>query len=303
MWRFLIILLITGCRPTSSNTFIESQADVMDYSIQYPQRDFLLVNSDITMGHYFEAIDSLCEKVSSLYGYDIDEYILVHSNKRIIDTLMQQDYYEALLKGKYIEDQRKCIALHAGDTVFIPTQLEIDSLRTMLSQVLIDVNIPEYTLRIWVGGELRHSCLVRVGRNERRYLQLAHREVNLQTPVGKGKIVRIERNPLYINPVDGHRYTSTRRDDGRYTKLPRIPFLEPELDGRRPGSLIHPTTNRSTLGKAVSNGCVGLSEADAWMVYYYAPIGTEVEFRYDLRVTDSLRNPVTLEDIYKRSNL
>jgi L,D-transpeptidase ErfK/SrfK len=72
----------------------------------------------------------------------------------------------------------------------------------------------------------------------------------------------------------------------------------PEINGIRSGALIHPTTNLSTLGKAVSNGCVGLSEADAWLVYYYAPLGTQVRFRYDLEVHDKAGKIIILRDIY-----
>jgi hypothetical protein len=303
MWRYLFIFILLGCETTNSNTGPQKRTvfDV-DNSVDV-ERDFLLIKSDVRMGRYFESMDSLCHLASIAFGRKIDEYLLIHNNRRIIDTLIQQDYYLAKEQGRYIQDQRLCIALHAGDTLFIPTQIEMDQLNGMLDSVLIDVNIPEYTLRIWVKNELKHRCKVRVGKNDSRYLALAHREVNLQTPVGRGHIVRIERNPTYINPVDGHRYKSTRRDDGMYTQLPRIPFLEPELNGIRPGALIHPTTNRNTLGKAISNGCVGLSEADAWMVYYYAPLGTEVVFRYDLDIIDSLSNAIRLMDVYKRLTL
>jgi L,D-transpeptidase ErfK/SrfK len=183
----------------------------------------------------------------------------------------------------------------------VPDSMEVQAIRSKLKGVMIELNIPEFALRIWQNDSLIHACPVRVGKDERKYLALARHEVNLRTPIGDGHIVRIERNPLYINPVDGHRYKTTRRDDGRYTQLPRIPFLEPEINGIRSGALIHPTTNRSTLGKAVSNGCVGLSEADAWMVYYHAPLGARVRFRYELVVTDSSGQLRTLDDIYQKN--
>ena len=180
----------------------------------------------------------------------------------------------------------------------IPSKEQTEAIMSRLSRICIDVNIPEYKLRIYEGDIVVHECPVRVGKNERKYLSLAGHEVDLRTPIGKGTIVRIARDPWYINPVNGKRYHRTRRDDGRYTALPRIPFLEPEIDHRRGGALIHPTTNRSTLGKAISNGCVGLSEADAWTVYYHAPLGTCVRFRYELAVRDSLGKEVRMEDIY-----
>jgi L,D-transpeptidase ErfK/SrfK len=48
------------------------------------------------------------------------------------------------------------------------------------------------------------------------------------------------------------------------------------------------------LGKAYSNGCIGTSEADAWFVYYYAPLGTAIEIKYNLINADGK----TLKDIY-----
>jgi L,D-transpeptidase ErfK/SrfK len=120
----------------------------------------------------------------------------------------------------------------------------------------------------------------------------------LRTSTGTGTIARINKNPKYINPVDNEVYEETTRDDGKVTKLPRIPWLDPKLDGRRIGQLIHPTTNPNSLGKAFSNGCIGLKEADAWRVYYYAPIGTKVVFRYDLQVVNPAGDTIRLRDIY-----
>ncbi len=82
------------------------------------------------------------------------------------------------------------------------------------------------------------------------------------------------------------------------TKLPQIPFLETELNGFRHGQLIHPTTNPETLGKAYSNGCIGTKEADAWVLYYYAPIDTKIHIRYDLNTLDENGNTIILNDIY-----
>jgi L,D-transpeptidase ErfK/SrfK len=223
---------------------------------------------------------------------------MVHSNSWLLDSLRRQDYYIRKEGGDFVGDQKQLVVFRPGDSLRIPSKEQSDDILGQLSRICIDVNIPEYKLRIYEGDIVVHECPVRVGKNERKFLSLAGHEVDLRTPIGEGTIVRIERDPWYINPVDGHRYHSTRRDDGRYTALPRIPFLEPEIANRRSGALIHPTTNRSTLGKAISNGCVGLSEADAWTVYYHAPLGTCVRFRYELSVRDSLGKEVRLQDVY-----
>jgi L,D-transpeptidase ErfK/SrfK len=153
-------------------------------------------------------------------------------------------------------------------------------------------------MRIRVDDSVIYSCPVRVGRNEVKYLKTVGRPVSLRTPVGEGRIIRIERNPWFVNPVTGHRYVNTRRDDGKYTRIPQIPWLEPMINGIRQGAMIHPTTNPVTLGQAYSNGCIGTREDDAWTIYYNAPIGTRVVFRYDLKTTTESGDTVELEDIY-----
>jgi L,D-transpeptidase ErfK/SrfK len=152
-------------------------------------------------------------------------------------------------------------------------------------------------MRILVYGEAKYTFPVRVGRYEKRYLAMAGREVSIRTPIGEGEIVRIARDPLFINPVDNKRYYGTTRDDKVRTELPLIPWLEPSIDGRRQGSLIHPTTNEATLGKPYSNGCVGTPEGAGWLVYYYAPLGTKVNFRYDLKVLDENGDTILLNDL------
>ena len=83
--------------------------------------------------------------------------------------------------------------------------------------------------------------------------------------------------------------------------MPQIPFIETEINGLRNGQLIHPTTNPITLNKAYSNGCIGTKEADAWVIYYYAPIGTGITIRYDLNMVDESGKRHILKDIYNRN--
>jgi L,D-transpeptidase ErfK/SrfK len=35
-----------------------------------------------------------------------------------------------------------------------------------------------------------------------------------------------------------------------------------------------------------------------WTIYYHAPIGTKVKFRYDLDIKGANGNPVHLKDVY-----
>ena len=126
---------------------------------------------------------------------------------------------------------------------------------------------------------------------------MAGRIIDMRTKPGEGKIIEVVKNPMFINPKDNRLYSSTTRDDKRRTTLPNIPWLVPEINGFNHGQLLHPTTNKRTLGKALSNGCIGMSEADAWTLYYYAPVGTVIKIRYDLKALSS-GDTISLHDIY-----
>jgi L,D-transpeptidase ErfK/SrfK len=258
----------------------------------------IVVNRDIKMKAYFPFMDSVVRHYDSLVAYDLTEHLLVRANPWIIDTLSSYDYDLRMPKGQFIADQNEEVMLKNGDTILVPNDTVAAQLQNDFQHTILDVNIPEYKLRIFQGDTVLHTFSVRVGRNEEKFLGMAGRIVSLRTPIGEGEIVRIEKNPTYMNPVDGEKYFATHRDDGKLTKLPQIPFLEPSINGQRPGSLIHPTTNPHTLGKAYSNGCVGTRESAAWVIYYYAPVGTKVRFRYDLDMVDEAGDTLVFKDIY-----
>jgi L,D-transpeptidase ErfK/SrfK len=131
---------------------------------------------------------------------------------------------------------------------------------------------------------------------------MGNRITDLRTKVGLGTIVRHARNPDFYNPVDGKQFYQTKRDDGKTTLMPQIPWIETAINGVRNGQMIHPTTNPKSLGKAYSNGCIGTAEADAWIIYYYAPIGTRLRIRYDLNITNTKAEEIRLSDIYRYYN-
>ncbi|HXH17685.1 MAG TPA: L,D-transpeptidase [Chitinophagales bacterium] len=266
-----------------------------------PQREttIVVVQRDIRIKDYFRFIDSIVAQYAHAVNYKLSEYILVRANQWIIDSLVNTDYYKQMQRGVFIYDQRKMVVLHKGDTIKIPDALTAAEIQDRLKHTVIDVNIPEFKLRIIERDSVKYTFPVRVGRNESKYLRTAKRTVSLQTPIGEGEIVRVERNPIFVNPVTGERYTTTKRDDDNYTLMPQIPWLEPTIGGRKLGSLIHPTTNPKTLGKAYSNGCVGTAEGDAWIIYYHAPVGTKVNFRYDLEVVNEQGETIRLKDIYQ----
>src|SRR5699024_591970 len=190
------------------------------------------------------------------------------------------------------------IALKKGQVLLIPDSLQTQALRTLMSKTHLEMNIPEFKLQIIQDGEVLYNFPVRVGKNDKVYMAMAKREVDMRTMPGKGEIIRVNKNPAFINPQNNLRYYTTKRDDAKRTSLPAIPWLEPAIEGRRIGQLIHPTTNLETLGKAISNGCIGLRESDAWIVYYYAPVGTKVHFKYELEGQNDKGETVRFKNIY-----
>lgn len=108
---------------------------------------------------------------------------------------------------------------------------------------------------------------------------MVDKTIDLRTKTGSGKIVRHEKDPDFYNPANHERFYTTKRDDKKSTLMPKIPWIETEINGIRNGQIIHPTTNSETLGKANSNGCIGTRESDAWIIYYYAPLETVIRIR------------------------
>ncbi|MBI1288795.1 MAG: L,D-transpeptidase family protein [Flavobacteriales bacterium] len=297
-----LMVLLAACnekRPIEHNaaTSSDSIAPVKMVREQFFTDTF---QKDVLMKNYFHVMDSLVARYDTIYNWPITEHLLIRTNPWVIDTLANTDYYTQKARGIFIEDQKEMVILPKGSVLMIPDSLMSDSISERLKNTVIDVNIPEFNLRIMEYGKTIKECKVRVGRNDKQYMKTAGREADLRTVTGIGSIVRIARDPYYVNPTTGKRYYATRRDDGKYTKMPQIPWLEPELDGMLPGDLIHPTTNPETLGKPCSHGCVGCSETDAWYVYYSAPIGTKVIFRYDLEVITSKGDTIELPDIYNK---
>ena len=184
----------------------------------------------------------------------IDEYIFVHCNPWIIDSLAATDYYIMKEKGNTVLDNRNLIILNRGDKLNLPDSAEIIKIKLKLDSIWLDVNIPEYKLRIRKGDEVLYTFPIRIGQNKERHLATAKRIVSLKTDLGVGKISKSIREPYFLNPVNGRHFTTTKRDDGIVTEMPLIPWLETEINGVKNGDMIHPTTNLKTLNKAYSNG-------------------------------------------------
>ncbi|MCO6490654.1 MAG: L,D-transpeptidase [Phaeodactylibacter sp.] len=258
----------------------------------------LVLERNVKIRDYFAFIDSVVVCEDTLLPYPLTEHLLVRANPWIIDSLANTDYYRMMERDSFVYDQEELTVLRRGDTLLLPGPEEARELLRRMSNTVIDLNIPEFRLRVIEEGDTLFTFPVRVGRNQRKYLALAKATVDLRTMPGDGHIIRIARYPLFLDPSTGRRFTHTRRDDGRTTLMPLIPWIEPEIGGRRYGQLIHPTTNPRTLNKAYSNGCIGVKEADAWYIYYFAPTGTRAHFHYSLQVVGPDGETVMLKDIY-----
>ena len=256
------------------------------------------VLEDIQIKNYFAYMDSLVVAHDSITPYPLTEHLLARANPWIIDTLENTDYYRMMDKDSFVYDQREMIVLPKGAKLKIPDSIAANKLLNNFKSTSIDVNIPEYKLRIYQDSVLIYTFPIRVGRNAKRYLAQGDRVTDLRTIPGKGTIAEHHCYPHFYNPVDGKRFYQTKRDDDRTTLMPQIPWIETEINGICNGQMIHPTTNPKTLGKAYSNGCIGTKEADAWTIYYHAPLNTPIHIRYDLKVRDQNGEEILLEDIY-----
>lgn len=249
---------------------------------------------------YFKVMDNIVERYDSILTHHVSEHLIIRNNPWVIDSLAATDYYYLKELGITNLNPKELPIFKPGDFLVIPNSATVDSLHRLFQETYLDLNIPEFKLRVIQEDSIVYDFSARVGRNERKYLAMADRIVDLRTETGKGTIVQYSKDPTFINPVNNQMYHVTHRDDGVLTALPNIPWLVPEINGIRNGQLIHPTTNIETLGKAYSNGCIGVSEASAWYIYYHAPLGTRIVIRYDLEITDKNGDTLQLQNIYNR---
>lgn len=294
----MFVILRLCCPKDEGLTPYSSLAQVT--STHHRIRQAIKIDNNITIENYFFYLDSLVKKYDSMTTYILTEHLLIRANPWVIDTLRNTDYYRMKARDSFVYDQKKMIALPKDAILIIPDSITAEKLITSFQNTTVDINIPEFKLRIYEGSKMLYEFPIRVGRNEKKYLKMSGKIEDLRTKTGKGHIIGYNYNPRYVNPVNNHEYFVTRRDDDSITKLPLIPFIETEINGLRHGQLIHPTTNPVTLGKAYSNGCIGTKESDAWVIYYYAPIGTPIKIRYDLKAINEKNDTLLLKDIYAR---
>lgn len=128
------------------------------------------IPEDITVENYFAFIDSIVKKYNPETKYLLTEHLLVRSNTWIIDTLLNTDYYRMKARDSFVYNQKKMIALPRGNSIIIPDSSTAHKILYSFEKTLIDVNIPEFKLRIYEDSTKLYEFPVRVGRNEKKYL-------------------------------------------------------------------------------------------------------------------------------------
>ena len=159
---------------------------------------WIKIEEDIDIKHYFPFMDKLILKADTFKNWNINEYIIVHSNPWILDSLVASDYYSLQEKGIFNYDQTAIVILHKGDSIAIPDSAYAANINSKLASTIIDVNIPEFTLRLYQMNDTLLSGPVRVGRDAKKYIYVIDRTIDLKTPIGEGKIIRI--CLLYTSP-------------------------------------------------------------------------------------------------------
>jgi L,D-transpeptidase ErfK/SrfK len=299
----IVVLLSNSCKQKSSvEPESQKQADKVTQMVQpkpEPPQAKIVVPKDIVIGNFFQFLDTIVRQNDTLGSYPLTENLLLRANPWILDSLINTDYYIQMSFGNFVYDQKKMRVLKAGDTLLIPGPKTATALLEKMAKTWLDINIPAFELRIIEGDSMLFKVPVRVGKSKKKYLEAAGHTVDLRTRTGTGQIIRVNRYPIFIDPVSGKRFKFTKRDDHKTTLMPQIPWLEPIINGQRYGQMIHPTTNPRSLGKPTSNGCIGIGEANAWRLYFFAPIGTKVHIRFDLQEINAAGDTLNYENIYR----
>jgi len=278
MWLFAVPSACKSNNKTEPSAK-EAAEIVAIQPVQEPPLAKIPVTKNIILDGFFSFIDGIVRQNDTISSYKLSENLLLRANPWILDTLVNTDYYYQMSLGNFVFRQPKLIVLKPSDTILIPGPATAAMLLEKMAKTSLDLNIPAFEMRILEGDSVLFTFPVRVGKNQKKHLELAGGTVDLRTRTGVGEIIRVNRNPLFLDPVTGKRFRFTKRDDHQTTYMPLIPWLEPSINGMRYGQMIHPTTNPRTLGRAASNGCIGVGEADGWRVYYFAPLGTKVVIR------------------------
>ncbi|MBK9016639.1 MAG: L,D-transpeptidase [Saprospiraceae bacterium] len=129
-----------------------------------PPFDTVVLTYDVTIGCLFDFLDTLVKRYDTLAPYPVSEHLLVRANPWLIDSLENTDYYRLKERGIFNYDNRSLVVMQEGDTLFIPNEADALELLTKMDSTVIDINIPEFKLRIVENGDTIYTFPCESGR-------------------------------------------------------------------------------------------------------------------------------------------
>jgi L,D-transpeptidase ErfK/SrfK len=158
------------------------------------------------------------------------------------------------------DNSSNSVASLTGSSTFKPELPPLDG-NAMLAADSLDlrlvVRLRDRKVYIYEGSEIKVSYPVAIGR------------AGWETPKGKFKILRMEKNPAWKNPWTGDVIPPGRNN----------PMGERAIDFHTDGRnyvAFHGTPNESAIGQAVSHGCIRMRNADIKVMYDMVAAGTPV---------------------------
>src|SRR5690554_2549259 len=182
-------LILVGCQnankvdieeKSNNNNNIEIvETDSLKQEIAKPIE--IVVNKDVPIRSYFKWMDGIVADYNQAHNYEVDEYIIVHNNKWIIDTLAHTDYYYLMDRGIFNEDSQSLLALTKNQVLVIPDSIQTQNIKAQLCNTSLELNIPEFRLRIIQNEKEIYKFPVRVGQTGKRYMAMAKATVDMRT--------------------------------------------------------------------------------------------------------------------------
>ena len=123
------------------------------------------ITRDINISQYFDYMDSLVNVYDFVVPYPLSEHLLVRANPWIIETLANTDYYRMMARDSFVYDQRKLLVLRLTDSIMIPDSSSAVAILDSFKKTHLDINIPEFKLRIYQDSSVLFTFPIRVVKN------------------------------------------------------------------------------------------------------------------------------------------
>jgi len=153
--------------------------------------------------------------------------------------------------------------------LFLPHFVFADAVKS--ADQLILISISNRIIQFYENGELKKQYKIAVGKKQ------------TPTPVGNGYIYKKRKQPVfrYVDegPKKGEIIRWSRIDNGKLVKIPykKMRALAFRINGHKTDKYsIHSTTEKNSIGKAVSNGCVRMKIKDLLELYPMVKKGAKV---------------------------